>query len=313
MSATIDISFVVPVYASAAGLGELARRIDAALAALGRPGEIVLVDDGSPDESWARIRELAARYPALRGVRLRRNAGQDNAIMAGLREARGRIVVVMDDDLQHDPADAARLIERVEAGYDVCYARFPRKRQAFWKNLGSWFNDKVANVVVGKPKHIYMSPYKALAAEVAREVTQYDGPFPYVDGLIFRVTENVTQIEVPHHARYAGEGHFTLARSIGVWLRVATLFSVVPLRLAALLGFGFAAVGLGLAVYFTGLKIVNPAEPVGWASTIVAVLVLGGIQLACLGMLGEYLGRVFLHLNKRPQYVVKERIGGAAG
>jgi len=307
MSRAVDVSVVVPVYGSADCLQELVRRLHEALAAMGRTYEVILVNDESPDESWARIREIAASNPNVRGINLRRNAGQDNAIMAGLREISGTVVLIMDDDLQHDPRDAPKLIRQVEAGHDICYARFPRKKQAFWKNLGSWLNDKVANVVVGKPERVYLSPYKAVNGEVAREITQYDGPFPYVDGLLFRVTENVTQVEVEHRDRFAGRGHYTLARSVGVWLKVATVFSVVPLRIATILGFTFSAIGLLLAVFFVIKKTLSPYEPIGWASTIVAVLVLGGIQLACLGIVGEYLGRIFLHLNKRPQYVVKER------
>lgn len=307
MTTPVNVSVVVPVYASESCLDELVRRTTEALGAVGRSFEIVLVNDCSPDGSWGRIREAARRNPAVRGINLRRNAGQDNAIMAGLREAAGSVVVIMDDDLQHDPRDIEKLVRGVEGGVDVCYARFPSKKQAWWKNLGSWFNDKVANVVVGKPRGVYLSPFKAVTGDVVREIVQYDGPFPYVDGLIFRATGNVAEVDVEHHARFAGKGHFTLGRSVGVWLRVATVFSVVPLRVATVLGFVFAVVGLCMAVYFIGLKIAAPDQPVGWASTTVAVLVLGGVQLACLGVMGEYLGRVFLHLNKRPQYVVKER------
>ena len=303
------VSVVVPVYGSEGCVDELVRRTTQALTEAGRSFELILVNDCSPDGSWDKIRQNAERNPAVLGVNLRRNAGQDNAIMAGLREASGEVVVVMDDDLQHDPRDIEKLVRGVENGADICYARFPRKKQAFWKNAGSWFNDKVANIVIGKPKGIYMSPFKAVAAEVAREITRYEGPFPYVDGLLLRVTGNVSQATIEHHDRFAGRGHFTLSRSVGVWLRVATLFSLVPLRLATLLGFSFALAGLLMALYFV-LKFFffrEPGDPVGWASLMVAVLVLGGAQLACLGVLGEYLGRVFLHLNRRPQYVVKER------
>jgi polyisoprenyl-phosphate glycosyltransferase len=302
------VSIVIPVYRSEACLDALAARIREAFAASGRTYEVILVNDGSPDGSWAKIRDIAAAQPAVRGVNLRRNFGQDNAIMAGLKEAVGDVVVIMDDDLQHDPADAEALIRQVEAGFDVCYARFPHKKQAPWKNAGSWLNDRLANLVVGKPKEIYLSPFKAIDGEVAREIIRYDGPFPYVDGLLFRVTSGITQIPIEHHDRFAGSGSFTLGKSVSVWMRVATLFSLVPLRLATILGFSFSAVGLFMALYFVAKRLFLAAgDPPGWAATIVAILVLGGIQLACLGMVGEYLGRVFLHLNKRPQYVVKER------
>jgi undecaprenyl-phosphate 4-deoxy-4-formamido-L-arabinose transferase len=219
----------------------------------------------------------------------------------------------MDDDLQHDPRDIERLVRAVEGGHDVCFARFPLKRQACWKNLGSWLNDKLADVVVGKPEGVYLSPYKAIRGEVAREITSYDGPFPYVDGLLFRVTTRVTQVDAEHRDRFAGASNYTLARCLGVWMRVATLFSVFPLRLATVLGFSFSAVGLLLALHFVIKKFLVPGMPLGWASTMVAILVLGGMQLACLGIVGEYLGRVFLHLNRRPQYSVKAAVGARGG
>jgi len=302
------VSIVVPVYRSAECLEQLASRVRAAFARFGRSYELILVNDGSPDNSWAEIRRLAESERTVLGINLRRNAGQDNAIMAGLNEASGQIVIIMDDDLQHDPNDCEELIKKVEGGFDVCYARFRRNKQALWKNAGSWLNDKLANVVVGKPPHIYLSPFKAVNGDVAKEITNYDGPFPYIDGLLFGVTTNVTQIEVEHHPRLAGKSNYNLFRSLSVWMKVATLFSVVPLRIATLLGFFFSVIGLLSGVFFTIEKLVLRTDPVGWASLMVAVLVLGGVQLACLGILGEYMGRAFLHLNKRPQFVVKEKI-----
>jgi polyisoprenyl-phosphate glycosyltransferase len=301
------VSVVVPVYQSENCVEQLVARVRAAFAPTQRKCEIILVNDCSPDGSWAEICRQASLFVEVRGISLRRNAGQDCAIMAGLRTAAGEVVVIMDDDLQHDPADIEKLVRGVEAGADVCYARFLRKKQAFWKNCGSWLNDKLANVVVSKPREVYLSPFKAVSGEVVREITQYDGPFPYVDGLLFRVTSNVTQVDVEHHDRFAGHGNFSLTKSFGVWMRVATLFSLAPLRLATVLGFISAGVGLFLALFFIAKKLLFPGDPVGWASMIVAVLVLGGVQLACMGVIGEYLGRVFLHISKRPQYVVKER------
>ena len=287
------ISVVIPVYRSEVCLEPLTDQLREAFAESQRPYEVILVNDGSPDGSWLKIREIAARDPRFRGINLRRNFGQDNAIMAGLKEAGGQIVVIMDDDLQHDPRDAEALIRQVEEGFDVCYARFHRKNQAWWKNAGSWLNDRLANIVVGKPKGVYLSPFKALAGDVVRELVQYDGPFPYVDGLLFRVTRHVTQVTIEHHARHAGEGNFTLSRSVSVWLRVATLSSLVPLRLATVLGFSFAAIGLLLALFFFIKKFFSPDDPMGFAAIIVAVLVLGGVQLACLGIMDEYLGECF--------------------
>lgn len=308
-----DVSVVVPVYRSEECVEELVRQTHDALGAAGRTYEIILVNDCSPDGSWAKIQEAASANERVKGVNLRCNSGQDNAIMAGLGLARGRFVIIMDDDLQHDPRDMDGLIRELEAGHDVCYARFPRKKQALWKNLGSWLNDKVANIVIGKSSEIYLSPYKVMRQEVAQELVHYDGPFPYVDGLIFRVTANITQVDIEHHDRFAGEGNYNLRKSVSVWMKVATGFSLAPLRLATFLGFTFSSLGLLLALCVIVRKLQSPQAPMGWASTVVAVLVLGGIQLACIGLIGEYVGRVFLHLNRKPQYVVAETIGVGKG
>jgi len=303
------VSVVVPVYRSENCLDRLVEAISESFRASGREHEIVLVNDGSPDRSWDRIVDLAGRYATVRGVNLRRNFGQDNALMAGLRLAGGDVVVIMDDDLQHDPRDAEHLIGKVEEGFDVCYARFPVKHQTWWKNMGSWLNDRVANIVLGKPEEIYLSPYKAIHGDVVREIVKYDGPYPYVDGLLLRVTNNITQIDIEHHDRYAGKGNFNLVKSVSTWLKLATSFSLAPLRAATILGFGFACFGLLLATFFAVKQLIGRAAPLGWASTMVALLVLGGVQLGCIGLIGEYLGRVFLHLNRRPQYVVKNVCG----
>ena len=302
----IEVSVVIPVYNSAECLDELVCRLTREFTRLQRSHEIILVNDGSRDGSWVKILELGRDCTALRGINFRRNFGQDNALMAGLRAARGAVVIIMDDDLQHDPADMEKLIRKVEEGYDVCYARFPWLEQAWWKNLGSALNDRLANIVIGKPKEVYLSPYKAIAGSVVTEIAQYDGPFPYVDGLIFRVTSSVTQVTAEHHKRFAGRPNYNFVRSVAVWLRVTTGFSVFPLRIATFLGFTCAVIGLLLAVYFVLYKIFYPGAPLGWASTIVTVLLLGGIQLASLGLVGEYLGRAYLHLNRQPQYVIRE-------
>src|SRR5262249_27175078 len=152
------------------------------------------------------------------------------------RAASGDVIVIMDDDLQHDPADIAALHDEIQNGRDVVYARFEHKEQALWKNLGSWFNGKVATLTLGKPPNVYISPYKAIRREILKEIVKYEGPYPYVDGLIFTVTSNLAEVTVTHHRRFAGRSNFSLVRSVAVWLKVVTGFSVIPLRIAMLLG-----------------------------------------------------------------------------
>jgi undecaprenyl-phosphate 4-deoxy-4-formamido-L-arabinose transferase len=302
----MQLSIVVPVYRSATCLPELARRARDHLARQFDSYELILVNDGSPDKSWDVIVQLTRENDFITGVNLRRNVGQDNAIMAGLNVAAGDVIVIMDDDLQHDPADISSLHERIQNGFDVVYARFERKRQALWKNLGSWFNDRFAIMTLGKPKNIYMSPYKAIRREVVDEIIKYTGPYPYVDGLIFTVTSNISEVPATHHTRFAGRGNYNLFRSIGVWLKLATGFSVIPLRLVTFLGGVISLFSFALASYFVVEALLLEREPSGWPSTIVAILFMGGIQLIGIGAVGEYIGRIFMTQNQRPQFTVKE-------
>ena len=304
------MSVVVPVYRSEECVAKLVAVLTEAFQRMSRTYEIILVNDCSPDGSWERIAEAAKGDANVRDVNLRRNFGQDSALMAGLGQATGDIIVIMDDDLQHDPRDMEALVREVERGADVCYARFREKKQTWWKNVGSWLNGKLAEVVIGKPPGVYLSPYKAIARPVVEEVIKYEGPYPYVDGLIFRVTHNIVEVEAEHHERYAGSSTYTFLKSVGVWLKLATSFSLAPLRIATYLGFMLAGFGLFLALYFIVRTLLGSGAPLGWASIIVSVLVLGGVQLACLGIVGEYLGRVFIHLNRRPQYIIRETAGG---
>jgi glycosyltransferase involved in cell wall biosynthesis len=244
----IDISVVIPVYKSQDCLIELAKRLTDALDGLGKTYEIVLVNDCSPDNSWEKIVELCDIYDSIKGINLRRNFGQDCAIMAGLNNSSGKCVIIMDDDLQHDPSDIPALINGL-VGYDVCYTLFDSKKQSWFKNFGSWLNGKVAEIVIKKPKKIYLSPFKAIKREVINEIIKYDGPYPYIDGLLFRTTRKISQVKVEHHERYLGKGNYNLVKSIRVWLRLLTNFSILPLRVAIIFGFVSSIFGFLLALY----------------------------------------------------------------
>jgi polyisoprenyl-phosphate glycosyltransferase len=305
------LSIVVPVYRSADCLEALIAEIAAALRPIGLPYEVILVNDGSPDRSWAVIEDLCHVHPEVVGVDLRRNFGQDNAILTGLRLARARAIAIMDDDLQHHPSDLPALLAKLEEGADVVYADFRRKRQAAWKNLGSWFNGKVAEWVLDKPKGIYLSPYKVLRREVAQLICRYDGPEPYVDGLLFQVTSRFAQVPVDHQPRHAGRSNYNLVRSIAVWSRLATGFSVRPLRLVTWFGLALGLAGGLLAVVVVMYRLLFPhyfeAAVAGWASLMVTQLLLGGVRMVFLGILGEYVGRMHAAISgKKPQATIRE-------
>jgi glycosyltransferase involved in cell wall biosynthesis len=308
-----DVSIVVPVYRSEKILPHLVAQVHAAMQAadVNDRFEMILVNDASPDGSWQVIRELAARYPFVKGVCLARNFGQHNATMAGLNHACGDVVVIMDDDLQHPPQTIMALVNAVRDGFDVCYTTYEKRKHAFWKRLGSWFNDRVASFLLSKPRGLYLSSYKAMHRRVAQEVIRYDGPYAYVDGLILDITRHITSVPIQHQARHEGKGNYGLRRSISLWLKMATSFSIIPLRIASFTGLVLALVSAIAMIAVIVEKFRHPETPAGWASMLVIVLFMGGLQLLCLGVIGEYLGRAYLKLNRKPQFAVRERIGCA--
>lgn len=309
-----DLSVVVPVYRSEDCLAALYDAVGCELRSAGISFELILVNDCSPDGSWGVIGSLCRTDPRVVGVDLRRNFGQDNAILAGLRLARGRHVAVMDDDLQHHPKYLPALLAKLEEGADVVYACFKTKRQKLWKNAGSWLNGKIAEWVLGKPKGVYLSPYKVIRGEVAEAVCDYPGPTPYIDGLLFQTTSRITQIPAEHYPRFEGRGNFTFLRSAGISARLAFSFSAKPLRLVSWCGFLLAGLGMLLTVFVVGYRLLFPEkfppEAVGWASLMVATLLTGGLQMIFFGVLGEYAGRTYLLVSGKPQASVREVLRG---
>lgn len=305
----VDISIVVPVYRSEGCIEALISAIREALQPAHIKYQVVLVNDCSPDGSWQVIERLCNIDPRVIGVDLRRNFGQDNAIMTGLRVASGRYIAIMDDDLQHHPRDLVAMLNEAEKGFDVVYADFSTRHHSLWKKAGSWFNGKVAELVIDKPKDVYLSPYKLIRSDVVDQVCEYDGPDPYVDGLIFQVTSRITSVPAEHFPRYAGRSTYTFWKSVRVWARLAFSFSAKPLRLVTFFGIAIAILGLLVAVAVALYRYYVPEDfpkyAVGWASLMVATLLVGGIELVFLGMLGEYAGRTFLKVGKKPQTSVR--------
>jgi len=315
MSATPALSFVIPLYYSASTLRPLVREIEELAVEGGH--ELVLVNDGSRDETDAVCRELVrtARIP-ITYVSHARNFGEHNAVLTGYRHARGAHVVNVDDDAQDPPAEAVRLWRQArEQGLDVVYGHYGRKEHSLFRNLGSWLTNRVTDWVLDKPRGFYLSSFRCVSALVAREAATHAGPFPYIDGLILQVTQNIGAIEVRHAERQAGQSGYTLRRLLRLWLSTFVNFSVMPLRLATLLGLVMAAAGLvGLVVVFYW-RLTNQGPDFGWGSLMAALLVFSGAQLVMLGLIGEYVGRMFLTVNGRPQSVVRtvERGGPGAG
>jgi glycosyltransferase involved in cell wall biosynthesis len=301
----LALSVVIPVYNGASSIRELVRALEALVVPGGH--EIVLVNDGSEDDSLDVCRELlaTARVP-MTLINLARNFGEHNAVMAGLGRARGAHVITMDDDLQNPPSEVLRLLEHAQrTGKDVVYTYYAVKAHAFWRNTGSRFANWSADRVLEKPKGLYLSSFRCMSAFVVAQLLRYTGPFPYVDGLILQCTHSIDNLLVQHLPRAHGRSNYTLRRLTRLWLNIIVNFSVAPLRMATFLGFLMSGAGL-LGTIWTVAEALLSKTPRGWASLAVAVLLLSGVQLLVLGLIGEYLGRVYLTVNGKPQWVARE-------
>jgi glycosyltransferase involved in cell wall biosynthesis len=299
------LSIVVPVYNGAKSITELVHALETLDIEGGH--EIVLVNDGSPDDSLAVCRRLLSEASVpITLVNLARNFGEHNAIMTGLRHTRGAYVITMDDDLQNPPSEVKRLLEHARAtGKDVIYTRYAVKQHTYWRNLGSRFANWVADVLMEKPKGLYLSSFRCMSAFLVEQVTRYEGPFPYVDGLIMQATQAIDTIEVAHLPRASGRSNYTMKRLVRLWLNIFVNFSVMPLHLSTIAGFALSLIGL-IGVVSVVLEALFFEPPQGWASLMAATLLLSGVQLLILGILGEYMGRLFLTANRKPQTVVRE-------
>lgn len=307
------LSFVIPLYRSAETIGAVVRAIEELQIEGGH--EIVLVNDGSPDGTADVCRELVknARVP-ITYVEHARNFGEHNAVLTGWRNARGAHLVNLDDDGQNPPVEAVRLWRHAQAtGLDVVFGHYAVKQHSAWRNLGSWFTNRMTDWALDKPPGFYLSSFRCVTAFVAKEVVGYPGPYPYIDGLLLQVTQRIGSIAVKHEARVAGESTYTLGRLLRLWLSAWINFSVQPLRVATVLGLIIAAVGMVALGAVAWLWWVGQGPATGWGWLMAAMLIFSGTQLVLLGLIGEYVGRMFLAVNQRPQSVVRDVRRGGAG
>ena len=305
------VSFVIPCYRSSQTIGRVVEEIDMTMKGLtAYRYEIVLVNDASPDDTFETIRALCAGRRDICGVNLARNFGQHAALMAGFRHARGDVVVCLDDDGQTPAGEVGKLLARLEEGYDVVYARYVHKQHSLFRNFGSRINDQMTRIMLGKPKELYISSYFVMKKFVVQELIRYENPFPYVIGLVLRTTKKIANVEVTHREREIGTSGYTLGKLLGLWFNGFTAFSIKPLRIATVVGVVSACGGFLYGIYTIVKKFVNPAVPVGFSALMAALVFFCGLILMMLGMIGEYIGRIYISMNNSPQYVIRECVDG---
>lgn len=303
----LKYSFVIPCYNSAHTIGKVVDEIKEKMQELNETSyEIILVDDYSPDRTTKDVIFELANQENIRAIALAKNAGQENALMAGYRASSGDYVVSLDDDGQHPVNQLDRLINKLNEGYDVVIAHYANKKHSSFRNLGSKLNDKMEIDLLGKPKDLYIGSFFIAKRFVINKIIEYPNPYTYIRGLLLTATSNIANVEVDHRERLEGNSQYTLKKLIHLWSNGFTSFSVKPLRFATLVGSLVALFGFLFAIYVVINKLIHPEIQAGWSSLMAMMTFLIGITLCTLGMIGEYIGRIFISLNKSPQYVISE-------
>ena len=303
---TLALTFVIPLYFSEDTIEAVVREVEAISIEGGH--ELVLVNDGSGDATSEVCRRLIAqaRIP-ITLVEHARNFGEHNAVLTGWRHARGRHIVNLDDDGQNPPAEAVRLWQHaLDANLDVVFGHYDVKQHSLWRNAGSWLTNRMTDWALDKPHGFYLSSFRCVSGFVTKQVTDYRGPYPYLDGLLLQVTQRIGSISVRHDIRRAGRSGYTLRRLIRLWLSAWLNFSLLPLRGATFVGLLTAIAGLLAFAAVVWMWVTDRGPAYGWGWVMATVLVFSGTQLVMLGLIGEYLGRMFLTVNQRPQSVVRD-------
>ncbi|MCH8902719.1 MAG: glycosyltransferase family 2 protein [Bacteroidetes bacterium] len=302
----MKLSVIIPVYNAENSIKELVEAVRIEIQTMEL--EIVLIDDGSKDGSERICEGLAREKDFVKFISLRRNFGEHNAVMCGLNYCIGDLAVIVDDDFQNPPSEIMKLVSEAEKGFDVVYSKYNEKKHTWFRNFGSKFNDYFATKLINKPADLYLSSFKVINRPMIDEIIRYKGPFPYVDGLLLRATDNITSVLVAHENRKVGKSNYTMRKLMSLYLNMFLNFSIRPLRIFTVTGFIVFVIGFIFSILFILEKIIYPATEVGWTSLIVAVITFSGFQIMFLGLIGEYLGKQYLDQNRTPQWVVKKEM-----
>ena len=302
-----QISVIIPVFNSAGSIEALVRRLESVLQAGGYRYEMILVNDGSRDNSWQVITQLSQNHAIVRGINLMRNYGQHNALLCGLREANYPVSVTMDDDLQHLPEEIPRLLEELEKGYDVVYGTPTRQQHGVWRNLASSITRLALQSTMGVENARKVSAFRALHTDLRQAFGSYRSPFVTLDVLLAWGTTSFSAIPVEHAPRQSGASNYTFRKLIQHAMNMMTGFTVLPLQLASMLGFTFALFGLLVLIYVVGRYLLQGGSVPGFPFLASIIAVFSGVQLFAIGIIGEYLARMHFRLMERPTYVIRDQ------
>jgi undecaprenyl-phosphate 4-deoxy-4-formamido-L-arabinose transferase len=310
MDQKIDLTIVIPVYNSGSVLKKIVEEILVALDKNEIIFEIIFVNDCSKDDSWNYILNLCKHYPCVKGIDLRKNFGQHNAILAGLNYTNGKVIILMDDDLQHSPKDILKIYSKIKNNYDVCYASFFERKHSFIKVLGSKINNFFASLLLKKPFNLYLSSFKGFNESIRSEIIKYRGSSVYIDGIILSLTTNISSIQVQHYEsqRSFAKSNYTFLKLFKLWTQTVLGYSTLPLRIATFIGLVSSLISLLMIFIIIIIKINNNQIPIGWASVITSVLFVGGIQLISLGIIGEYLAKMHYSISNNVQFSINKKI-----
>lgn len=301
-------SVIIPCYKSSQSIRQVVEMTSRELDKLNRtPYEFVLVDDASPDggETLSELRSLANDYDYVKVVELAQNAGQHNAVMAGLNIARGDALIAMDDDLQTHPSQLHILFEAFDKGHDVVYGYYKEKKHTGFRNFGSWVNHTSVRILIGKPKDMKTSSFWIIRKFVRDYVIQYKGAYTHLQGLFLRTTGDIVSVPVEHFERAYGSSGYTFKKLVSLWSNVMG-YSIVPLRIARNTGIILSLLSILGAFAVVLKKLLAPTSAVGWYSMMVAICFFSGLIMLFLGIIGEYLGRLYLGMASNPQYVIRD-------
>lgn len=302
-------SIVIPCYKSSETIEKVVIETAEEMDKMGRIDyEFMLVNDCSPDggATIRKLKALARQWKFVKVLDLAKNTGQHNATMAGLRAASGDVFISMDDDMQTRPSELKKMFDAFEAGYDVIYAAYPKKKENLFRRFGSWVNKMCAVVLLERPKDLRTSSFWIIRKHVRDSIISYDGAHTYLLGLILRATSNIGQVEVMHYDREVGSSGYTLKTLLKLWSNIIG-FTVKPLRLAMHSGMILSFLSVIATLIIIIRKILTPSIDPGWSSIMVTIIFSLGVELFFIGMIGEYVGRTYMHINKEPQYVIKAK------